>query len=692
MTTLLLLLGCAPPQGHAKGPCDEVNEALGITVCVHDVQDDVGWNEISGEADTVDVTRLASFMTPATPEAPLPTLFVNQNVFPLHYDMLTQAFPDLYAGLTWEEYGDMVTDGANRTYFAGDISQREEADGTVWYSFIVWERPAEIETTPTLEEVTATWLALTERFPLAPLVFVPYTEAQEASAATWTQAPFPIRNLDDDVSYEPYTQATGYGTVRFYTVEELEIATEEGAFGYQDLLVLDAAPVDIERVVAGVVTGTRQGALSHINVRAASRGTPNCFIEAPFDALAGWEGELVRFTCGEQDWTISAATESDAEAWWASIRPDPVQIAEPDLAWTATSGLLELPTEEEADRALALSRYGSKGTNLATLYQRIPAEYQLDGFVLPFYHYDLFMRSQGWEVDLGDGPAAATFQETLNVWLEDETFQADAAVRRDKLEALRAAIEASEVDEATVEVVGDAIREVWGGEGVMVRFRSSSNAEDALAFSGAGLYTSESGCLADGTDGDAEGPSACDPDKDEERTIAAALTVVWASLWNMQAYEERDWYGIDHSLTAMGVLIDTRIDDEQANVVAFTGNPSAVDDRYLVEAQIGEYDVVSAEAGIYPETTLVTITDGEVTKILRVDTSSELGSGVWVLDDAQITELSELLSDIEEVYPIDEACPEGSSILLDTEWKVDEEGQLLIKQVRPFLRDDAALF
>jgi LysM repeat protein len=93
--------------------------------------------------------------------------------------------------------------------------------------------------------------------------------------------------------------------------------------------------------------------------------------------------------------------------------------------------------------------------------------------------------------------------------------------------------------------------------------------------------------------------------------VAAALTTVWASLWTMQAFEERDWYGIDHAQTAMGILVDTRLDDEQANVVAFTGNPSAVDDRYLVEAQIGAYDVVSAEAGVYPETSLVTVKDGE---------------------------------------------------------------------------------
>lgn len=691
MILLAALFGCAGPGGSAAGPCDDVNDALGITVCLHAIPDNPTWNVVAGSAETDDVVRLASYMTPATPEAPLPTLFVNQNIFPLHYDMLTQAFPDLYAGLTWEEYGTMVTDGENRTYYAGDISERKEADGSTWYSFIVWEQPADETTTPTLEQVTQTWLALTERFQIANLVFVPYTETQEASAGTWTNAPFEIRNVDSEVSYEPYTEATGYGTVRLYTLDELETATEAGEYGYQDILVLDEAPLDLERVVAGVVTGTRQGALSHVNVRAAARGTPNCFIADPFTELADWEGKLVRFTCGADDYTITTATQDEAQAWWDAIRPDPVAIPTPDLTWDQLSPLLELPTNTVDQRALNLSRYGSKGSNLATLYQRIPAEYQLDGFLLPFSYYDTFMRGHTWTVDLGQGEVEATFQDTLDAWLADTDFRSDAGVRREKLDAFRAAIMASEVDADVIDRMVDEARIVQGDDTVMLRLRSSSNAEDALEFSGAGLYTSESGCVADEVDGDDDGPSLCDPDKDDERTVTAALTTVWASLWTMQAFDERDWYGIDHAMTAMGVLVYTRVDDEQVNAVAFTGNPAALDDRYLVEAQVGEYDVVSAPAGVYPETTLVTVTDGDVTRILRVDTSSERESGEWVLDDAQVTELSELLSDIADTFPLDVEAPDGQTILLDTEWKVKTDGQLIIKQVRPFLRNDEGL-
>lgn len=685
------LSGCADPKVR-PGPCDTANAELGVTVCVHDIPDRATWTTISGptEGNKNGVQRLASFMTPASEDAPLPTLFVNQNLYPLHYDLLTQVFTDLYAGLSWEQYGDMVTDGANRTYYAGDISERTSSDGAAWFGFFLWEQPNRPSTSPTLAQVTEAWRALSDHFGVGPLVYTPYTATQVQNAASWKNPPFTIRYPDDDVSYEVYTAATGYGTVRRYTYDALEDATEAGEYGYQDVLILDQAPLDLERVVAGVVTGTRQGALSHINVRAAARGTPNCFVEDAYAELAGWEGLLVQLECDEDGYTVRAATQDEAEAWWATIRPDPVTVPTPDLDWDVLVGLLDLPTDTAAERALNVTRYGAKGSNLATLYQRIPADYQLPGFLLPFSYYDTWVRSQTWSVDVGGGPETLSFQATLDAWLADPDFRSDAQIRREKLEALREAMEASPVQAETVAAVVAMAREIHGDDSQMLRLRSSSNAEDSLEFSGAGLYTSESGCVADEVDDDDDGPSTCDPDKDEERTITAALTTVWASLWTMQAFEERDWYGIDHRLVSMGVLVYTRSDDEQANAVAFTGNPTALDNRYLVEAQIGEYDVVSAPAGVYPETTLVSLSNGRVEEILRVSGSSELESGQWVLSDGEVTELSELLWEIDAVFPIDEIVPAGHSLLLDTEWKLDDSGQLIIKQVRPFLRDDDA--
>jgi hypothetical protein len=54
-------------------------------------------------------------------------------------------------------------------------------------------------------------------------------------------------------------------------------ATELASYVWQDILVLDEAPIDVQRVIAASVTATRQGILSHLDVRAAVRGSPNCY-------------------------------------------------------------------------------------------------------------------------------------------------------------------------------------------------------------------------------------------------------------------------------------------------------------------------------------------------------------------------------------------------------------------------------
>lgn len=143
-------------------------------------------------------------------------------------------------------------------------------------------------------------------------------------------------------------------------------------------------------------------------------------------------------------------------------------------------GLLDLPTSTSEQRAVAVSRFGSKGSNLAPLYQRIDARYQLPGFVVPMSKYRYFVETAGWTTDLGGGPAFHTFAETLNTWLGDSLFRSDGRERRSRLEALRTAMANAPTD---VDLT-DAIRATFGSDTRMLRFRSSSNAEDAVAFSG----------------------------------------------------------------------------------------------------------------------------------------------------------------------------------------------------------------
>jgi pyruvate, water dikinase len=677
----------APTVAPGDPECAEAEARLGYTACLHSIPDEAAYEQVTVTSTAVDQLQVGKYLVPAVDDARLPPLWMVVDTFALHYEFLVTAFPDDFAGLSTQAYYELILYPSTREFYAGSHAVFMDSDG-IFYGFTVWDDPADVSATVTMDDVTRAWQQLQERFELGELYFVPGTGNQQDAAASWSDPPFPIRGLEE-LAYEVYNPGEAYGTLQLYTLAELGVATEQAAYSYQNILGIAEAPTDLERVVSGIVTGTRQGDLSHLNVRSLGRGTPNCYIAEPLEALAAWEDQLVRFECGETTWSIEATSSEAAAAWWAELRPDPVEVCIPDTSVSAMPGLLELDTSSAEARATALCRYGAKGTNLATLYQRIEQVYQLDGFVIPFAWYDTFMQANSWEVDLGEGLAEHSFTETVAAWHADEAFLGDATLRRERLEALRAAMVAAPHDPALVTALAEAILATYGSSEVMVRFRSSSNAEDALTFNGAGLYESTSACLADSLDDDDLGPSLCDPDKAEEESLEEALGTVWSSLWKMSAWDERDWYGIDHTAVAMGILSTTRAKDEAANAVAFTGNPTAAgDDRYLVNAQVGELEVVSTESGVTPERVLLTVEAGEVAEILRVEDSSEVMSGQHVLSDGVLEDMGALLYEITQVHPSDQALPEGYALLWDTEWKRLSDGRIIIKQIRPYLRQE----
>lgn len=678
---LTLLLGC-PGPGDAT--CEEASDRAGELVCSQLVDDDDTWRELSVPSSAVDKLREGKWLGPGTDTSPVAQMLVNANVYALHSDFLADVYSDAYPDMDQATYSQMILDPDDDEILSGEVHEYLNTDGSTAYGFTIWDNPGREDATIRFEEALRIYEQLSEVFVLGALEFVPNSSNQRHASDDWPAGYFPIRGVDLSIEYEAYTPGTAFGTVTLYTLEELETATIAAEYDYQDILILDQAPLDIETVVSGVITGSRQGTLSHINVRSAARGTPNCFVLDPHPAFALWSGQLVELTCTQDDYSVQGATLDDAEAWWAQLRPDPITLATPDVMTSDLVGLLDLDTDSPDARLGAVSTYGSKGTNLATLYQRIDSDWQLEGFLVPFRHYQAFIDDNTWIVDLGDGDAEHSFSQTLDAWLADVDFVTDGALRRERLGALQAAMEDAPIDPALIDALEASILEAFGSDTVMVRFRSSSNAEDALAFSGAGLYSSTSACLADERDADSEGPSLCDADKSSERDLARALGRVWGSLWGMAAYEERAWYGMDQDLAKMGVLVNTRSKDEQVNAVAFSGDPIDSDDRVLINAQIGSLDVVSAEPGVVPEVIRVTVDRGQATDISREQGSSEV-TGV-VLHDGDVEDLAILLDALSDSFPVDEVAPADRDVLLDTEWKILSDGRLVIKQIRPFLR------
>lgn len=667
MTALLLALaGCTPEPVVPAGDtlCDEANARFGRLACVHEAPDWPTWGVIQQASTAVDKVGETKWLAPSRSDARLDdTLLLAMPTVQWHWELMATGFPDRFPGMTHLQYSRLVLDPELKEFYSGNLTAYE--DGT--FGFTLWSgtHPDLVPTAASIEEL---WRDLSARVPLAPLAFVPNSSSQRDAMEDWGSVPFPIRG-DDDLLYEPYTPGVAFGMVHRYTLDELADAESDAAFGPTDVLVLEEAPFDLGRPIAGAITGSRQGDLSHLNVRSAARGTPNCFLRDAHTTLAEWEGELVRIECGESRLDIRAAELSEAEDWWEQIRPDPLEVPLPDLSEQPLMPLLDLATDTPAERLDGVRAYGSKGANLAVLYQRIDPDLQLDGFLVPMAHFHEHLVAHGLD------------QEAARI-ASDPILGADGAARREALVTLQDAIEEAAVDPELTAALAVQLFDTFGRTDVMVRFRSSSNAEDAVGFSGAGLYDSTSVCAADSLDDDDDGPSLCDPDKPDERTIERGLGKVWSSVYGVSAWEERAWYGIDSTDVAMGILVDTRAKDEQVNAVAFTGHPVLDDDRFLIDAQVGWLDVVSAEGGVVPEQILADV-DGDAVSLERVHASSEADE---VLTDARATELALALAEIAAVFPIDGEAPAGGELLLDTEWKVLEDGRLIVKQVRPFLR------
>lgn len=439
--------------------------------------------------------------------------------------------------------------------------------------------------------------------------------------------------------------------------------------------------------MAGSVTASQQDALSHLNVLAGQRGTPNIFVQDALQRFAPFEGQLVRLETRPNYYELRLADAAEAQAHWDEQRPKVDLGILPDPDYSTLPALTSLPAETAELRALNTSRIGAKASSLNTLFATqalTPAE-RVQGFAIPFRYYLEFMADNSWQTEVDGQLSVLSYAETIARWSADAEFNSDAPLRKTRLAQLRKHMRAfGRVDAALTARIEDAIITHFGSSQVMVRFRSSSNAEDSLYFNGAGIYDSTNACAADPLTGTAT--SACDPSK-KPRSIARALAKVWSSLWNFGAYEEREYHQIEHSGVAMAILVSTRFPDEIANGVAMTGNPnSAKDARYTINVQLGDVSVVNSTPGVIAELDRLTLADGQVSIIDRDKSSSLVGEGEVVLSDDQLRSLGALMARVAEAYPVDVTPDDPELVLLDMEFKFDATGQLRIKQIRPFLR------
>ena len=414
----------------------------------------------------------------------------------------------------------------------------------------------------------------------------------------------------------------------------------------RDIVLYEALPNELPRV-AGILSTVLQTPLSHVNLRAVQDAIPNAFVRGALDdsSIASLVDSYVHYEVTEEWYSIRAATKAEVDAHYASSRPTRPQTPQRDLSVREITPLSEIGFDD-------WEAFGVKAANVAVLGTLgFPEGTVPDGFAIPFYFYDEFMKHN-------------KFYTRIQTMLDGEEFRTNFDTQEAKLKKLRKDIEDAETPQWIIEAL-TTMNESFA-QGVNRRYRSSTNNEDLPGFSGAGLYDSKS-----------QKPS------EDGKDLAKSLKEVYASLWNFRAFIERDFNRIDHLAAAMGILVHPSYQDELVNGVAVSFDPfsSRDDNYYYVNSQVGEDLVTNPEPHSVPEEIL--LEEGGRYNVLA--TSNLVKPGKLLMSAAQVSQLREHLEVIHDHFKGLYNPGPGEQFAMEIEFKITSDNILAIKQARPWV-------
>jgi pyruvate,water dikinase len=527
------------------------------------------------------------------------------------------------------------------------------------------------------------------------LAFHPTSDAV-ALAARDLPASIPIKTNEQifaEIKYQPLYLGTSIGQLRFVKAEDLTSTY----LGFRDIVVLDHVPNDIA-VTAGMITEEFQTPLSHINILAQNRKTPNMGLRdaTTNETLRALEGKWVSLTVGPQTWDAHEVSAAEADAWWEAHKPAPVTLPAINLDVTELRNVEDLVVEGPEVKlrdaiSTAILAFGTKASNYGVLYNtatdasgkilslakdaqgnyltapsdpkiyyRIPIR---KAFAIPVFYYHQFMTQNG-------------FFDRVDALLADASFKNDAQVRDAALAKLRDDIVAAPVDSGFQALLRAKLQADYPGQ--TIRFRTSTNAEDLDGFPCAGCYDSHTG----------------DP-ADWEGSLLHAVKEAWSGVWFYRTFEERSYHSIDHKQVAMALLAHHNYPDEEANGVALTANPfdtTGLEPALYFNVQYGgNAEVVHPPPGVTSDQVLYFYYNLPNRPQSYLAHSNLVPPGTTVLNESQVLELGLALDTIARRFSPAYGPQAGNTgwYAMDCEFKFDDEDDpgnpptLLIKQARP---------
>jgi Pyruvate phosphate dikinase, AMP/ATP-binding domain len=420
----------------------------------------------------------------------------------------------------------------------------------------------------TAEHVRRAYTKMKDTFYLGDKVaFRPDSARQEKLAKTLKDVPVIYNNqIYQTATYQAFASGAAVGKLRIVQPgadeSTLTFATDEIVLMHESLS--DITPV------AGIIAEEFSTPLSHVSLRARAWGIPNIGLKDAIKTYQEFAGKIVYFEAKAGGHQLRLATEDEMSA--AAKKRDEAKVVVVPKADLSTSDLRPLSDI----RGNQTPAFGAKAANLGEMVHRKPKGFVVPpGFGIPISFYQAHLKNSGVDA-------------TVSALLSDTTVRKDPAARKTALEVIRKAIVDAPIDEALMDQVESKIAEqltmpsygaeptpvppLEGGAGVGFTIdaagggsgsaeeppgffvRSSTTVEDLPGFNGAGLYDTM-------------------PNVRGRDNLALAIKKVWASVWNLRAFDEREFYGIDQTAVYGAILVQRAAAATSAGVM-ITAHPT----------------------------------------------------------------------------------------------------------------------
>jgi rifampicin phosphotransferase len=557
--------------------------------------------------------------------------YVNTQRYTFHKDFVNGTYLSLERGREFFENNYLKP---NRRFIMGTVAYQTPIKR---WTFEFWEG----DLVPA-DQVKTAATVINQSF-FTPVAFKPNSLRQEELSGLEGVERVLQSDISKEQEYQALNMARGLG--RIHIIAKLDDHVD---IHFNEIVVLDEVPIQLPPV-AGIITTKPSTPLSHINLLAKSWGIPNAYIKNAQELFKEYDGWWVSLETKHDSYSIKRADQDQLKEYQKRLA-ERLDVMTPhyDLSVLRLAGLRE-------QRARSVIAYGAKSANLGEMmHAHLPGIEVPDGFTIPFFYYDQFIKQNALETPI---------YEMLN----DQRFVHDPGYRRQRLAAMRDRIQQGEMNPGLKAEVIRRVKLAFGAKGVFCR--SSTNSEDLPNFNGAGLYSTA-------------------PNVRGDKQLVDAIKYVWASVWNFEAYEARERANVDHAKIFMAVLIQEGINSESSGVM-ITADPFNREnkDAIYISAKKGlgmkvvEGQKIAEQIVYRPKANAVSIlTRSAEDSLLTFDEKGgikevSVGGERAVLTDRVIRDLAAAALRIKRVFGGHDQ---------DIEWAF-MRGQIYIVQSRPFI-------